>query len=362
MIDELGVYFHWPYCRSKCPYCDFFSRVAENVNQDEIIAGYLQQLTRAAQTLGRRCIKSVFFGGGTPSLISPDNIKRLLDKINDLWSIQDDVEITLEANPNSYYPQMFANLAAAGINRLSLGVQSLDDAELRFLGRTHSAAQALAAIAEIKDCFANHSIDLIYALPKQNIATWSEMLEQIIALGLRHISLYQLTIEEGTVFAAKKIRPLAEEKAVALYRRTERLLSAAGYAKYEVSNYASAGYACVHNQIYWQGGDYLGIGPSAHGRLQIDGKIYAQTDGFALEELSPQERAIELIIMGLRLVSGINRTAFRQGCGLQLDEFINQDFCRQMQQKGLLSDDGTALCATPDGFLLLDYLISGLVP
>lgn len=361
-MDDLGIYLHWPYCKSKCPYCDFFSRVTKHINQDEIIAGYLHQLVQYKDMLGKRHIQSVFFGGGTPSLIKPENIAKILNQIDKLWGIDKHCEITLEANPNTNEPDLFFNLHNAGINRLSLGVQSLDDAELKFLGRTHNAHQALAAIDEVLNNFDNHSVDLIYALPMQTLTSWGKQLEKICSLGLKHLSLYQLTIEDGTVFARKNIKPMAEDTAAELYQFTGDFLSQQGYPRYEVSNYAKQAYKSVHNQIYWQGGDYIGIGVSAHGRIRHNGHIYAQTDNLQLEELSPQERAAELIIMGLRLTQGINKADFKQCCGCDFDEYINQNFKKAMIEQGLLAETKDNLKATPKGFLVLDYLISSLVP
>lgn len=361
-MDNLGIYLHWPYCKSKCPYCDFFSRIAKQINQDEIIAGYLRQLEQYKDMLGKRRIKSVFFGGGTPSLIKSENIAKILNQIDKLWGIDKLCEITLEANPNTNETDLFFNLHNAGINRLSLGVQSLDDTELKFLGRTHNAGQALAAIDEVLNNFDNHSVDLMYALPMQTLTSWDKQLEKICSLGLKHLSLYQLTIEEGTVFARKNIKPMVEDEAAELYQFTADFLLPQGYQRYEVSNYALTSYESVHNQIYWQGGDYIGIGPSAHGRLRLKNKIYAQTDKLQLEELTSKERAEELIIMGLRLTQGINKADFKQCCGCNFDEYINQNFKKSMIEQGLLAETKDNLKATPKGFLVLDYLISSLVP
>ncbi len=358
--NNLSIYLHWPFCRSKCPYCDFFSRVKKNIDQDAIIDDYLAQLQSYKEMLPSRQIISIFFGGGTPSLIGPNNINRLLEKINKLWGIDKDTEISLEANPNTNAPTLFTDLHQAGINRLSLGVQSLDDDELKFLGRTHSSTDAIKAIEQITQIFANHSTDLMYALPEQTPDKWQAQLQQICSFGLKHISLYQLTIEENTIFYRQGIKPANEEIATLMYQQTESFLGAFGYDKYEVSNYALPNYHSRHNCVYWQGDDYIGIGETAHGRLRKDGKIYAQTNPLQLEELAPNERAQELIIMGLRLSSGINKQHFQEICGLDFDQFINQSFKQQALSTGLLSETSTHLTATNEGFLLLDYLISNL--
>ena len=360
--NDLSIYIHWPFCKSKCPYCDFFSRVKKHVDQEPIIDGYLEQLNRYREILGNRNIISVFFGGGTPSLISPQNIEKILKNINNLWGINENCEISLEANPNTNSPTLFQDLAHAGINRLSLGIQSLDDAELKFLGRSHTSNEALKSIDNVLQNFDNHSVDLMYALPAQKFSSWQKQLRQISSMGLKHISLYQLTIEENTLFYRRGIKAMAEEKAAQLYLNTEEYLAQKGYNKYEVSNYAQQGFESIHNQTYWQGGNYIGIGETAHGRLKIGIKHYAQTNPIVLEELTPIERAQELIIMGLRLTSGINKSSFANICSLDFDKFINQSFKNKMIEQGYLSETPTVIKATKQGFLLLNYLIEGLCP
>ncbi len=239
--------------------------------QDEIIAGYKRELDFYYQYTSDKVVSSVFFGGGTPSLIKPENIAALIDYIAGRWKTAPDCEISLEANPNSDYPQMFADLRRAGINRLSLGVQALNEADLRFLGRTHNLAQAYQAIDEVLQNFDDHSLDLIYARPQQRLSEWEKELAQAASFGLRHLSLYQLTIEEGTVFARKGIKALDDEAAGEMYLFTEDYLADKGIYKYEVSNYARSGFASRHNLLYWTGQDYIGIGPSAHGRFCFSG-------------------------------------------------------------------------------------------
>ena len=239
--------------------------------QDEIIAGYKRELDFYYQYTSDKVVSSVFFGGGTPSLIKPENIAALIDYIAGRWKTVPDCEISLEANPNSDYPRMFADLRRAGINRLSLGVQALNEADLRFLGRTHNLAQAYQAIDEVLQNFDNHSLDLIYARPQQKLSDWEKELEQAASIGLRHLSLYQLTIEEGTVFARKGIKTLDDEAAGEMYLFTEDYLADKGIYKYEVSNYARSGFASRHNLLYWTGQDYIGIGPSSHGRFCFSG-------------------------------------------------------------------------------------------
>ncbi len=266
-----GVYIHWPFCLSKCPYCDFYKEVKKNVPQEEIIAEYKHELDFYYQYTSENIVSSIFFGGGTPSLMKPENVAALIDYIASKWKTVPDIEISLEANPNSDYPEMFADLRRAGINRLSLGVQALNDADLRFLGRTHNLKQAYQAIDGVLQNFDNHSLDLIYARPQQKLSDWEKELAQAASFGMKHLSLYQLTIEEGTVFARKGIKALDEDAAREMYLFTEDYLADKKIYKYEVSNYARSGYASRHNLLYWTGQDYIGVGPSAHGRFCFSG-------------------------------------------------------------------------------------------
>ena len=358
----LSIYIHWPYCKSKCPYCDFSKTVKKDVNQKEIINGYIEELKFYHDLVPEHNIRSVFFGGGTPSLIEPQYIELLLNEIANLWSFENLPEISLEANPNSEYPDMFKQLRKAGINRLSLGVQALNDADLKFLGRTHNLNQALHSIDEVTKNFNNHSIDLIYARPSQTLTKWEKELQQATSFGLKHLSLYQLTIEEGTVFAKKGIKSLDDEQASKMYQYTVDYLRDNGYPRYEVSNFASKTYQSRHNKCYWLGDDYIGIGTSAHGRLKIGNKHYAFVHPHLQEELSDNERAEELLLMGLRLEEGINKQHFYNICGLELDNFINVEALQQLSQLGFIENTPTSLKATDQGFLVLDYIISKLCP
>ncbi len=355
--QEIAIYIHWPFCKSKCPYCDFYKKIDCNINQDIIITEYIDALRRYRQILPERIVKSVFFGGGTPSLIKPNNIAIVIDEIVRLWPITENIEISLEANPNTHYQTMFQDLKNAGINRLSLGVQALNEADLHFLGRTHSLATARLCLREITSVFDNHSADLIYARPHQITADWKNELEEICTYGLKHISLYQLTIEENTVFARKGVKSLDEEAAVQMYEMTRDFLAANGYYLYEVSNFAQKGYESKHNLTYWQGGDYIGIGPSAHGRICLNGAHYATEYPFIHTQLSPQERAEELLIMGLRLTNGINKADFKKICGLDMHDFVNEQKLNFLKESGLLAETPTHLFATRSGFLLLNQLV-----
>ncbi len=360
IIVPLSVYIHWPYCLSKCPYCDFFSKVDKHVDQKQIIDGYLDDLNWYHDLTAKQTVQSIFFGGGSPSLIEPQYIEKVINHIFKLWPTTKQVEISLEANPNTNRPNLFADLRLAGINRLSLGIQALNDKDLKFLGRTHNLSRALHAVDEVTRLFDNHSADLIYARPGQTAEAWKQELNQISELGLKHLSLYQLTIEEGTFFARKGIKPMDDEPAAELYALTQEFLAAKGYPQYEVSNFAHPGYESIHNLAYWRGQNYLGIGPAAHGRIKTTDKIYASTHHRQLEELTPQERAEELIIMGLRIREGINKENFRRQCGLELTGFVNDKARQSLIRQKLLFEDKHSLRATNRGFLLLNKIIEEL--
>ncbi|MBO5442639.1 MAG: radical SAM family heme chaperone HemW [Alphaproteobacteria bacterium] len=356
-MQKLGIYIHWPYCLSKCPYCDFYKEVRKDVPQEQIIAEYLEDLDFYHNFTTDKNIISVFFGGGTPSLIQPQYIDKIINHIHKKWPCAKNMEISLEANPNSNRKNLFSDLKAAGINRLSLGVQALNDKDLKFLGRTHNLQTALKSIDEVIKTFDNHSIDLIYARPHQTLPEWKKELSAAVNLGLKQISLYQLTIEEGTVFAKKGILPLEEEAAAEMYSFTEDFLRQNGYPKYEVSNFAPPQYQSRHNLLYWQGDDYIGIGKSAHGRITHNGKIYATTHRRQTEELTPEERAEELIIMGLRLTEGINKKHFAEKCGIAFNDFVNKNKLQELKETGFLVETPSSLKATPLGFLVLNKLI-----
>ena len=356
---KIGIYFHWPYCKSKCPYCDFYKEIHCGQNQDEIIDSYIQDLDFYKDfILPEHLVVSVFFGGGTPSLIEPKNIEKLLNHISKNFPISSDMEISLEANPNTDCENLFSDIKSAGINRLSLGVQSFDNTELKFLGRTHSAEQALKSVDSVLKNFNNHSIDLMYALPNQTVEKWQKSLEFAADLGLKHISLYQLTIERSTVFEKKNISTLPEDEASKLYFITEDYLKTKGYHKYEVSNFALNGSESVHNLLYWQGDDYIGIGKSSHGRIGMKATEHPRK----IFELTSKERAEELIIMGLRLTKGIDKQKFFNICGIKFDDFINHKFLQDAIAQNLLINSAKDVRATKDGFLILNYLIKNLCP
>jgi putative oxygen-independent coproporphyrinogen III oxidase len=319
----LAIYIHWPFCRSKCPYCDFNSHVRERVDESAWTQGLIADLDRQAELAPDHSVVSIFFGGGTPSLMPPETAAALIERVKRHWPMPRDLEITLEANPNSAEAERFAGFAAAGVNRLSLGVQALDPASLRFLGRGHNRREAIAAIKLSQKLFPRTSFDLIYARPGQSVAAWRDELDEALALAGEHLSLYQLTIEPGTAFhtrAAKgELLPLDEEAAATMFEMTQERLAGAGLAAYEISNHARPGRECRHNLAYWRYEDYLGVGPGAHGRVTRGGVKYAIRQRrlpeawLARPELEEsvaitRETAVEeMVMMGLRLSEGISR-------------------------------------------------------
>lgn len=365
MIEQepLALYIHFPYCKSRCPYCDFFKALKpKNFDEDEMIKVYQKDIAFFRDMLGIRKIKSIFFGGGTPSILSADGVESVLNEISKKFVVSDEAEISLEANPNTFDKDKFVAFNKAGINRLSLGVQALNEADLKFLGRTHTIDEAKKAIELGVKTFEKFSIDLIYARPNQTWEDWQKEIDMALSYGLKHISLYQLTIEEGTVFYRKKIKGLEEEKAAELYQKTVQYLRNCGLERYEVSNFArSVKDESVHNLVYWQGGDYIGIGQGAHGRLRHQGKIYATIDGQIESELTPYERAEELLIMGLRISTGINFKRFYEISKVNFFEFVNNLAIKKLAQLKLLCYDSDNIWLTDRGFLFLDEIIRQLV-
>jgi len=376
-VVPLALYVHWPFCRSKCPYCDFNSHVREAVDQERWRRALLAELDHYAQDTAGRRLTSIFFGGGTPSLMPPASVAAVIEAAARHFRFAADIEITLEANPTSAEASVFAGFAAAGVNRLSLGVQALDDASLQFLGRQHSAAEALAALALARAAVPRFSFDLIYARPGQRPADWAAELRRALDEGAEHLSLYQLTLEQNTVFHAQARRgELAlppEPLQAALYEMTQETLQAAGLPAYEISNHARPGAECRHNLVYWRAQDYLGIGPGAHGRLTLGGEKWAtrqhrapeawldrvERDGHATrtrEALSPPQRAEEALLMGLRLAEGVPLA--RLG---EMAAALRQDRLQALAAAGLLRLDDGRLIATPAGRQRLDALLGYLV-
>ena len=322
-----GLYIHWPFCQAKCPYCDFNSHVVAQIDQKAWQAAYLSEIARVGAETKGRVLRSVFFGGGTPSMMDPDLVDAILTQVRATWSMANDIEITLEANPTSVEAGRFVGYRDAGVNRVSMGIQALNDADLRALGRLHTAQEALAAFSTARETFDRVSFDLIYARQGQSLTDWRAELTQALGLAIDHLSLYQLTIEDGTAFgdryAAGKLRGLPDDDTAAdMYALTQDVCGAAGFDSYEVSNHARPGFESIHNQIYWRYGDYAGIGPGAHGRLTMNGTRFAteaplapmgwlaqvQKQGHgesARVALSIEDQRSELLLMGMRLHEGV---------------------------------------------------------
>ena len=377
MDGELGLYVHWPFCTAICPYCDFNVYRDRGVDEAQWRAGLVAEIDRWAARTGDRRLRSIYFGGGTPSLMAPDLVGLLIERACAVWSPADDLEVTLEANPTDAETQRFGALAAAGVNRLSLGVQSFDDAALRFLGRNHSGAEAARALETALGAFARVSFDLIYALPGQAADDWARALEDAARRGAGHMSLYQLTVEPGTAFEKATARgawaPPDEDRAATLFETTQRVMAEAGLPAYEVSNHAREGERARHNMIYWRQGDYVGVGPGAHGRVTIDGARYATRSlarpadwlaaageiGAGPDEEAPltAEQALEeKLFMGLRLKEGLTLNAGeRRRLGARMGVFAD------LERDGLLDREGDRVALTPAGALVLNSIVRAIV-
>ena len=381
-MEPLALYIHWPFCLAKCPYCDFNSHVRERIPQAHFRAALRAELAWEAARLGRRRLSSVFFGGGTPSLMEPETVALLLEDAFRLFDPEPDIEITLEANPTSVEAARLAAFRDAGVNRASLGVQSLDDAALRMLGREHSARQAIAALEVARLIFPRLSFDLIYARPGHDEASWRGELRTALALAADHLSLYQLTIEPGTRFETLHRRGEIvlpdPETGAALYDMTEAEAARFGLHPYEVSNYAMTGAESRHNLAYWRYGDYVGIGPGAHGRIPLNGRLVAtrrhrapepwadrvERDGHGTVEETPladDDKAREMLLMGLRLKEGIDVARFPRRTGMALDQAIDPVVLAQAIEAGYLTLTADRLIATHEGRLRLDALLGALV-
>jgi oxygen-independent coproporphyrinogen-3 oxidase len=361
-----GIYIHWPFCLSKCPYCDFNSHAAAAIDQARWRAALLAECAWFRRHTGAQAVTSIFFGGGTPSLMEPATAGALIEAIHRLWPVATGAEITLEANPTSVEAGRFRDFRAAGVNRLSLGVQALDEAALRFLGRRHDRAEALAALDLARRVFPRFSFDLIYARPGQTAAAWRAELAEALALAGGHLSLYQLTIEDGTAFARRDIALPGEDESAALFEATQEMTEAAGLPAYEVSNHARSGEECRHNLVYWLGGDYVGVGPGAHGRLAGEAWRQHRTpdtwlaaverDGHGTKErvtLDPAVRAEERVMMGLRLSAGIDWEVART--------VVDGGALARMEEGGFVELVGGRLRVTAAGRLVLNAVTAELL-
>ena len=372
-----GLYIHWPFCEAKCPYCDFNSYVNAAVDNEVWEKALLSELDRHGALTRGRVLNSIFFGGGTPSLMPPKMVERLIDRARVHWSFANDIEITLEANPSSVEASRFADFRAAGVNRISMGIQALNDPDLKRLGRLHSVAEARSALTVAKTYFDQVSFDLIYARQDQTLEAWQEELSEAIDMSAGHLSLYQLTIEPGTAFGfraqAGKLAGLPNEDLSAdMFDVTNEICAKAGLYAYEVSNYSHKSLESRHNNIYWRGGDYVGIGPGAHGRLTLGGKRHATRTALApqawlervklqksgtshQETLTPRDHANELIMMGLRILDGISQTRIESVANAPLE------IPSHLLDMRLLDLRENQLRATKTGRPLLNQLVQALM-
>jgi oxygen-independent coproporphyrinogen-3 oxidase len=378
MTEPLALYVHWPFCVSKCPYCDFNSHVRAEIDEAAWRDALLADLAHEAALTPGRPLGSIFFGGGTPSLMAPATVAAVLDAAERHWGFAPGIEITLEANPSSVEAANFRALASAGVNRVSLGLQALDDETLHFLGRAHSVTESLTALDAAQAAFARVSVDLIYARPNQSEAQWLAELERALAFGTEHLSLYQLTIEPGTRFAALaakgELPTLDTDEAAHLFETTRAVTAEAGIPAYEISNHARPGAESRHNLTYWRYRDYLGVGPGAHGRRgglatlrrkKPENWLAAVArNGHGLESeepLAPTMRAEEALLMGLRLGEGIDLARIATETGLAIDAIVDQRAIDRLANHGLIARDGDRLTVQEPGMLLLDGILTEIV-
>jgi len=378
----IALYVHWPFCTSKCPYCDFNSHVAADVDYKLWHKSLLRELEYFGERTSGRILQTVFFGGGTPSLMPAETVAVILQEASRHWKVRENLEVTLEANPSSSETKNFQELAGAGVNRISVGVQSFNDDSLIFLGRGHSAKSARSAVLEALECFERVSFDLIYALPGMDLKSWVSELNTALTLETGHLSLYQLTIEKGTRFYSAHQNGAFELPddglACELYKITNEMMGSAGYQPYEVSNYAKNGQECRHNIIYWKGGDYVGVGPGAHGRLTLNGTrvrteqesapekwlsaVMSKGHGTRLEKpLTKSEQVDEFLLTGLRLMQGVDRNTFKKISGKDFEEFFPMNMIETLVSCGFIQLDAEGLRSTDTGRLRLNSLITSLL-
>ncbi|MCA1907091.1 MAG: radical SAM family heme chaperone HemW [Magnetospirillum sp.] len=373
-----GIYIHWPFCLSKCPYCDFNSHASASIDQDRWRAALLRELDHYAAWKPGATVTSIFFGGGTPSLMAPSTVQALIERVAHHWALDSMIEITLEANPSTVEAQAFRDFRSAGINRLSLGIQALNQRDLTFLGRRHDVAEALSALDLAGKTFPRFTFDLIYARPGQSLESWQAELKQALSLAGGHLSAYQLTIEEGTAFypihERGEFQLPDEDLAAEMFAATRALCAQAGMPAYEVSNHARPGQESRHNLTYWRGGDYAGIGPGAHGRLNNHATRQHRAPDIWLrrveehghatqvaEMLDARTRAEELLMMGLRLTDGIHAGHFQAQCGLDVWQVVDSGTFALLEAEGLTRRTADGFAATEAGQLLLNSLTAALL-
>ncbi len=373
-----GLYIHWPFCQAKCPYCDFNSHVSQKIDQKRWLRAYLSELDRVAEQTQGRVLQTVFFGGGTPSLMDPETVAAILERVRRLWPAANDLETTLEANPGSVEAGRFRAYRDGGVNRISMGIQALNDRDLKRLGRIHTVDEAKAAFEIARNTFERVSFDLIYARQEQTLDEWTAELREALSMAIDHLSLYQLTVEQGTAFGDRynrgKLRGLPEEDLAAdMYEMTQEICADYGFDAYEVSNFARTGSESRHNQIYWRYGDYAGIGPGAHARLTLDGQKYAietwkmpgkwleaaeAGNGESLSEaIDRSGQATEFLLMGSRLSEGIDLLRYEELAG----EPLATGKLDAMRELGMIVFENQKLKATPQGRLVLDSVLTELL-
>ncbi|MEM6812555.1 MAG: radical SAM family heme chaperone HemW [Pseudomonadota bacterium] len=380
--ERVGLYIHWPFCEAKCPYCDFNSHVSDSIDHDQWLQAYLNELDYIVSQTNQRNLVSIFFGGGTPSLMRPHVVKALINKAYEIWSPRQDIEITLEANPTSIEAQKFKDFKSAGVNRVSIGVQSFDDEQLNFLGRKHSSVEAIEALTLANKIFGSVSFDLMYALPDQSVPQWEAQLKNALPYINDHLSLYQLTIEPKTPFFTQhqrgdfQIPP--QDQAADFYSVTQEIMNDFGMPAYEVSNHAKDGRQSAHNGVYWAYDDYIGIGPGAHGRVSKDGQKFATRTRRApeiwlqkslneghgyhnFEAITHEDQFIEMVMMGLRVKKGIHLQTISQKTGIQFLDYISENKIISMVEEGFITYDQKKIIPTAKGSACLNSLISYLL-
>jgi len=381
-LKPISIYIHWPFCLSLCPYCDFNSHVANTIDHANWLKAYELELEYFVPRIQNKEIKSIFFGGGTPSLMQPFVVEAIINKIASLGKMSESCEITLEANPTSFETDKFKQFKSAGINRVSIGVQSFNEQDLKTLGRKHSADEAINAIKSASKIFERYSFDLIYARPGQTLKAWQEEMKFALTLAGGHISLYQLTIEKGTpffnLFRIGDLSLPSNDLAAELYEWTNSFLGQHGYNRYEISNYSKLGEECIHNLCYWNYGEYIGIGPGAHSRIHDSGNVHAvmmyhkpdkwlesvfeQKNGIQNNvKLSKEETIEELIMMGTRLSVGVKEDSLHKLLGLSFKDILNQDILEYYTEKNLVSVKNGVLKLSDQGLLVHNYLVPRLL-
>ncbi len=381
-VTDLSVYIHYPFCESKCPYCDFNSHVRGIIDADKWLAAYLKELEYFADRLPSRRVISIFFGGGTPSLMPVKTVEKIIEKISDIWGVSDNIEITLEANPTSFEVGKFIGFKSAGVNRVSIGVQSLEENRLKFLGRKHNINNAIYAIENAAKIFKNYSFDLIYATPEQSIDEWKSELNEALKLAGNHLSLYQLTIEKGTPFYSaeknKKFLMPSEVVSAEMYEITGEIMEKHNMPAYEISNYAVNGFKSRHNLTYWNYGEYLGIGAGSHSRLKSNNGREAimmlhspekwlesvDDNGHGtqvVENIEGDELVSEIIMMGLRVFDGISVSNFKEITGENIYDILPANKIAAFVENGFILSGENSLRVTKKGSLVLGAIIEGLL-